>query len=289
VEIHKAELGELQALMKKELLRYYPSQELEAILRVLFSHITSLSPAQMVLEKNRKFTESEIHFLQRSLKRLKGHEPLQYITGVANFQGYEFKVDPSVLIPRPETEELVEWVSENMPHGENTRVLDIGTGSACIAISIKKKNPEAIVHAVDISDEALGIAKDNANKLDCDIAFDQIDILLEDSRSTLGIFDVIISNPPYVTPADREKMQKNVVDHEPGLALFVGEDDPLIFYREIIKFSKEHLSVGGKLYFECNEYNAGDVVKMLDQEEFSDIELRKDMQNKERMVMGIGC
>ena len=288
MEIRTAELGELQALMKKELVGLYPAEELNAIVRSLFSHLTGLTASEMVLEKDRKMSESEIHYLQRSLKRLKKFEPLQYITAVAWFHGLEFKVNPAVLIPRPETEELVEWILKDLNSADGTiKILDIGTGSGCIAISLKKKLPKAEVHAIDISQEALSVAEENADRLDAEVRFRRADILDTEARSALPRYDVIVSNPPYVTPADRKKMMRNVTDHEPSLALFVGEDDPLLFYREIIMFSAHHLEKGGRLYLECNEGNATDVAVLLNLNGFADVELRKDMQGKLRMVLGV--
>lgn len=285
MEITTAELGELQALMKKELTGLYPERELNAIVKGIFLHLTGLSTAQLVLEKERKLDEADIFYLQRALKRLKDHEPLQYITGVAHFHGLEFKVDKRVLIPRPETEELVQWVFEEISGPEDTKVLDIGTGSGCIAISISKKLPGSEVHAIDISEAALTLAKENASRLGADISFGLVDILRNEAIESLGSFDIIISNPPYVTMEDKQLMQKNVVDHEPGLALFV-EEDPLIFYKAIIDFAKEHMRDKGKLFFECNEKYVGQVAQLLEKEKFSNIRQRRDMQGKYRMVVG---
>ena len=288
MEIKTAELGELQALMKEELKDLYSARELDSIVKGLFSHVTGLSAAQMVIEKEQQLDEAKIFYLQRALKRLRAHEPLQYITGIAHFHGLDFEVDSRVLIPRPETEELVQWVLTSAGHEKALRILDIGTGSGCIAITIKNELPESVVHAIDISDGALALAKENASTVGVDIIFDQINILDEESRAALEKFDVIISNPPYVTPEDRKLMQKNVVDHEPGLALFV-ESDPLIFYKAIIDFSKEHLQDQGKLFFECNEKYTNEIVELLGKENYTDIEERKDMQEKWRMVLGVRC
>ncbi len=290
MEIRMAELGELQAMVKSELKDLYPPEELDAIVRSLFSHLTGFNASEMVLEKKRVLPESEIHYLQRSVKRLKQYEPLQYITGIVHFYGSEFKVNPAVLIPRPETEELVKWILDNYKDaGDVVRILDIGAGSGCIAITLKKELPEADVHAVDISGEALAVAKENAASLNVEITFNQVDILDPAARSALPHFNVIVSNPPYVTPADRKTMMRNITNHEPALALFVEKEDPLIFYREIVAFSAGHLAKEGRLYLECNENNAVKVVMMLEKAGFADIELRKDMQGKERMVLGVGC
>jgi len=288
VEIRTAELGELQALMKKELVGLYPPEELTAIMRSLFSHLTGLTASEMILKKNRKMSESEIHYLQRSLKRLKEFEPLQYITGEAWFHGFKFMVNPAVLIPRPETEELVEWIlSDHNSANGPLKILDIGTGSGCIAISLKKKLPKAEVHAIDISWEALSVAEKNADMLNAEIIFQWADIFDTAVRSAMPQYDIIASNPPYVTPADRKKMMRNVTDYEPSLALYVDEGDTLQYYREIIAFSTGHLEKGGRLYLECNEGNATGVVLLLKDAGFVNIELRKDMQGKPRMMLGV--
>lgn len=288
MQIYSAKLGELQPLMVMQLREVYPPQEAAAMAKSLLMHITGLSPGEMVLEKKRRLTESEMNFLQRAIKRLKRHEPLQYITGSAFFHGFEFRVAPGVLIPRPETEELLEWVVSEYGHqNKKLEVLDIGTGSGCIAISLKKKIPRAILHAIDFSPEALEVARDNAARLQADVTFDQLDILDEDARENLGRYDIIVSNPPYVTLGDQEEMDANVLDHEPDLALFVSEDDPLRFYREIVSFGLLHLNPGGKIFFECNESNAGDVVDLLNATEYGQVVLRRDMQGKNRLVSGI--
>jgi len=288
MEIRSSALGDLKDLIYSELINFYPPRELDSIVKDLLMHVSGLSHSMMVLERDRSLSESEIYFIQQAVKRLKKQEPLQYITGLASFRGLKIKVDQNVLIPRPETEELVGWVLEDL--GQEKRIiLDIGTGSACIALALKNEVPQANVHAIDISVKALDLARKNARDLGIDIIIGEVDILNEDARSALLKFDVIISNPPYVTPADRLLMQKNVTEYEPGLALFVDEKDPLIFYREIIKFSHDHLYDGGNLYFECNEGNANEVVRLLEKAGYADIQLRKDMQGKERMVRGVGC
>jgi len=279
-------LGELQDFVRKELLQFYPEQELRGILNGLFHHITGLSPGQMILEKNKMLTESEIFFLQRTMKRLAEHEPLQYITGSAWFHGMEFKVNSDVLIPRPETEELIDWISLDNSDQDPINILDIGTGSACIAISLKMKMPHSNILAIDISEKALKIARENAQNMGIEIAFDLVNILDTNSRKSLGSFDLVVSNPPYVTAEDREKMLPNVTKHEPALALFV-DDDPLLFYREIITFCAEHLVTGGRLYFECNESYALDVSDLLKINGYTNVEVRKDMQGKERMIRGV--
>ncbi len=288
MQIYAAELGELHPMMVMQLREVYPPQEAAAMAKALLMHITGLSPGEMVLEKKRRLSESEINFLQRAVKRLKRHEPLQYITGSAFFHGYEFHVAPGVLIPRPETEELLDWVISEYGHqNKKLDVLDIGTGSGCIAISLKKKIPRANLHAIDLSQEALETARANADRLEAEVYFENLDILDEDARGMLGRYDIIVSNPPYVTPGDQQEMDANVLDHEPDLALFVSEDDPLRFYREIISFGLIHLNPGGKIFFECNERSADEVAELLDAIGYEQVLLRRDMQGKDRLVYGI--
>ncbi len=286
MEIRKAELGELQALMRAELSGLYPGGEIKGIVRGLFMHLTGLSPSQLVLENGRRLSASELFFLQQALRRLKRHEPLQYITGKAWFYGDQYHVDPSVLIPRPETEELVGWVLHDHPGMQRPlRILDVGTGSGCIAITLKKHLPVAAVHAIDISDAALKIAMENALALGAEIDFKCLDILDAEACKVLDTYDIIVSNPPYVTPADRERMLPNVSGHEPAIALFVDED-PLLFYRHIVDLSSGHMGEGGRLYFECNEAYATAVAELLQENGYSGVEIRNDMQGKERMVRG---
>jgi release factor glutamine methyltransferase len=251
-------------------------------------HLTGKSRATLVLEKSRLLSESEIMFLQRSLKRLMNHEPLQYITGVANFYGHRMKVNPAVLIPRPETEELVDRIIKDAANETKTlKILDVGTGSACIAISLKKAIGDAEVWAIDISEDALLLAIENAKTLGAEIHFLKVDILNCEAGEKLPVFDLIVSNPPYVTRADMALMRKNVTEYEPPVALFVDDDEPLIFYNQIVTFAISHLSEGGKLFFECNENNAREVASLMEKSGFKNVELRADMQGKMRMVWGV--
>jgi release factor glutamine methyltransferase len=223
----------------------------------------------------------------RIKERLLNGEPIQYITGFAWFYGLKFKVNPNVLIPRPETEELVEWVLETVGKRKNVRVLDIGTGSGCIPVTLKIKNPSLDVSAVDISEGALITASRNAFKHNTDVEFKRLDILEEANWAELGQFDIIISNPPYIPHVEKSLMERNVLAFEPELALFVEDDNALIFYECIAEFAKKHVFTEGSLsslFFECNQYNALEVVQLLEQKGFKDIELRKDMSGNDRMI-----
>lgn len=237
------------------------------------------------------FLDFLIEDFEKIKKRLLAGEPVQYVVGFAWFYGLKFKVNSNVLIPRPETEELVEWVLEttkkNSPfaiHHSSLKVLDIGTGSGCIPVTLKVKNAALNVSAVDISEGALITASRNAYRMNADIDFKRIDILNENDWTQLSDFHIIISNPPYIPHKEKALMETNVLDYEPHLALFVDNDDALIFYEKIADFAKTHLYTEGDLFFECNEYNAKEVVDMLYNKGFRTVELRQDMSGKDRMI-----
>jgi release factor glutamine methyltransferase len=223
-------------------------------------------------------------------KRLVNGEPIQYITGFSWFYGLKLKVNPNVLIPRPETEELVEWVLATAGKRQGVKVLDIGTGSGCIPVTLKVKNPNLDVSAVDISEGALITASRNAFRHNADIDFKTIDILNENTWTELAQFDIIVSNPPYIPNTEKQLMERNVLAFEPELALFVEDDNALIFYEKIAKFAQKHLNTEGSLsslFFECNQYNALEVVAMLQKIGFKDVELRQDMSGNDRMIRAV--
>lgn len=251
---------------------------------MVMEHITGSGKAERMVYKKSEITAAEEKLLYEMTTRLLQHEPVQYVTGEAWFCGFRFSVDKNVLIPRPETEELVEWVISNckFPLSELS-ILDIGTGSGCIPISLKRRLRKANVSAVDISKEALAVAQKNANTLGTDVQFTLLDILDEEKWASLPMFDIITSNPPYVPEKDKATMQPNVLQYEPAVALFVPDDDALLFYRTIARFAKQHLNQGGQLYFEIHEDLGEAVVKLLEAAGFSS-EIKKDMQQKDRMV-----
>lgn len=225
--------------------------------------------------------------LQNIQARLLQHEPIQYILGQADFYGLKFKVNRNVLIPRQETEELVFWILETIQKeikNSNLKILDIGTGSGCIPITLKKKMPQLNVSAIDISTEALEIAKHNADLNKTVIEFIQNDILNDNQQQISNFYDIIVSNPPYIPLVERAILASNVTEFEPALALFVTDENPLIFYNTIAEFAKAHLNTNGYLFFECNEYNAGEVSQLLEREGFKNVTLQKDINGKERMI-----
>lgn len=223
--------------------------------------------------------------------------PVQYVLGFAWFYGLKFKVNNSVLIPRPETEELVEWVLETINTLKNRenhlKIIDIGTGSGCIPITLKIKNPTLEVNAIDISESALITASRNASRHNVQVDFKRIDILNENDWIPLSHFDIIISNPPYIPNAEKALMEDNVLSHEPHAALFVDDNNPLVFYEKIADFAIKNAyyplnsKVQRLLFFECNEFNAHKVVSMLSEKGFENIELKKDMSGKDRMIKAV--
>ena len=282
------------AVFKQRLGGVYDVNETESLTIIVINEITNLSKAQIKAFPEKDITIKQAETLNAILTRLQTGEPIQYILGHTEFYGLPFKVNPSVLIPRPETEELVEWAltSVNTRQLVVSNILDIGTGSGCIAISLKKNLPNTSVSAIDISTGALETARQNADLNEVKINFIQNDILnskfkIQNSKmSSEGNekFEVIISNPPYVTLYDKTQMHTNVTDFEPHSALFVPEDDPLIFYKAIANFALNNLTQNGLLFLEINESLGDETVDLLQTKGFRNIELRKDMSGRDRMV-----
>ena len=247
------------------------------------------SGIEIALNPEKEIPEETVQNFQNALFRLKNHEPIQYIVGETDFFGLPFKVNQHTLIPRPETEELVEWILSETPPLKgvggmflNQQLLDIGTGSGCIAISLAKNLPNSKISALDISENALEVARENAEINNIEVDFFQADILKE--KSLPKQFDIIVSNPPYVRNLEKGMMQQNVLEHEPETALFVADGDPLVFYRAISKLAKKHLKPKGKLFFEINEYLGEEMKSLLKSEGFRNIEVKKDIFGKDRML-----
>ena len=267
--------------IKKELTELYPETEVAGFIRLILETVCGWNYTEQILNKNEIIDEVTFHKIERIVLRLKDFEPIQYILGETEFMDIKLKVNTSVLIPRPETEELVSWIMENPP--DFPRILDIGTGSGCISLALKKMISSAKISAVDISENALEVANKNAvlNKLD--VHFFKADIL-NWKNYNWSLFDIIVSNPPYVREMEKQRMQPNVLRYEPENALFVTNENPLIFYREIAKFAQQYLSLNGKLYFEINEYLGNKLRELLAGFGFENIEIRKDINGNERMI-----
>ncbi|MFM2267971.1 MAG: Release factor glutamine methyltransferase [Bacteroidota bacterium] len=275
--------------LEKELAERFGEGEARAICRILLEDYFQFKKNNE--EHNEIFATLFQGDFEKIRQRLLNNEPVQYIVGSAWFYDLKLKVNPTVLIPRPETEELVEWVLQTPPPSMSVAALDIGTGSGCIPIVLKKKRPDWRVGALDVSESALLTASRNAWRHDADVTFKRFDMLQEADDAEIlknfGNLNVIISNPPYIPNAEKTLMQDNVLQYEPHLALFVADENPLIFYERIADFAKKAFILGGGqkwLFFECNEFNATDVTKMLHQKGFKNIELRNDISGRARMV-----
>ena len=269
----------------KTLEKLYGRREAESILRILFEDKFH----QKHLQNNEsEFTSEQEKMRLNLLRRLTKFEPLQYILGYAHFYGLDFIVSPAVLIPRPETEELVEWIIETVSSKPESdlplKLLDIGSGSGCIALTVAKKFAGVLPTALDISRNALTILEGNARKLDVLVECIQEDILKETCWQNLGNYDIIVSNPPYISTEERPDLSDNVAKYEPEIALFVENEDPLLFYKTICRFAKEHLSAGGYLFFEASEFHASKLKKWMEAEMQMIPELRKDLMGKNRMI-----
>ena len=262
----------------------YPSEEIQSFFSILSEKYLGMSRLDLTLNSEMILSEAVSEKYIEALKRLRTHEPIQYIIGETEFYGLRFKVDRHTLIPRPETEELVDWIftesktQQPMP----CKILDIGTGSGCIAISLSKNILGSSVSAIDFSEEALDVDKQNALLNNEDIDFIKMDILK--ALELPAQYDVIVSNPPYVRNIEKEKMQPNVLNFEPDSALYVSDEHPLIFYKKIASLAKNHLAANGLLYFEINEYFSEDMVSMLNGFNFKDITVKKDFFGKDRMI-----
>ena len=283
---------------RQSLYKVYVPDEIESITLLTINEICYLSKSKIKAFPELKLSESEAEQLTHVLSELKKGKPIQYILGKTEFYGLPFFVDPSVLIPRQETEEIIKWVIDSV----NSRmvavngtqlaagsILDIGTGSGCIAISLKKNLPSFKVAALDISADALKTAKRNAKLNAVDVEFIETDILNQASTAThhsplTANHSIIISNPPYVTETDKAQMHINVTGFEPHQALFVPENDPLIYYKAIVGFALENLAKNGLLFFEINESYGAEVVQLLADNQLKNIELRKDMNGRDRMI-----
>ncbi len=265
----------------------YPNEEARAMADRLFEFFFSFSPAQRILNGSTLIKAANMPLVEAAVVSLLKQVPLQYVLGKADFMDMEFVVNPSVLIPRPETEELVSLILKDIsihkPDME-LHVLDIGTGSGCIAVSLKRFLPTSIVTAIDISKEAITVAEANAVKNKADVTFIQCDILDESLWEMLPPYDLVVSNPPYVTLAEKPFMQHNVLDYEPHTALFVPDTDPLLFYRNIIAFATKKLKNGGSLWFEINEQFGNELKFMALEQGFEEVNIIFDFRGKSRFL-----
>jgi len=276
-------LLELSDYFKQSLIDLYDEDEAQSIFFITIDSLLNYNRSAFLVNKQRLITDAEFAAFENVISSLKSGKPIQYILGEAYFYGLKFKVNQAVLIPRPETEELVEWILDEIDNSLEINILDIGTGSGCIAIALKRNQPLANVYALDIAIDTIATAKENALLNNAEISFITDDILNLKTSFDKKI-DIIVSNPPYIKEDEKQAMHQNVLANEPHRALFVTNENPLIFYNAIAEFAIENLADHGLLFFEINEYLGKETVSLLEHKGFNNIELRKDMQGKDRMV-----
>jgi len=278
-------IAEIESIYTDQLPPMYDRDEAKSIAQLAVQFVCNLSKSYVMLHKGHDLTLKEETSLIRVLDELRYGKPLQYVLGEADFYGMRFKVNSSVLIPRPETEELVFWALESVKESKerSLNIIDLGTGTGCIPIALKKNLPGAEVCACDISQEAVDTAIQNAVLNQAEVHFFQADILKESFSLLPLTFNVIISNPPYITHKEKEEMHNNVLEHEPHTALFVPDDNPLLFYKHIADFAKKHLAEEGMLFLEINEALGHETRSMLVEKGFH-AEIKTDLHGKERMI-----
>lgn len=269
--------------IRESLSDHYPEQELLSISRLLISKVTGFSFTEILLNKNTIFSLYQRQLIDNYLTELRKHRPIQYVLGETEFCGLDFDVNEAVLIPRPETEELVEWIVQS--ESADVKILDLGTGSGCIPIALKKMMPRAAVSACDLSTDALAVARGNASKNGVVVDFFQMDIL--NQLPAKAPYDCLVSNPPYIPVAEKAEIAVGVKDFEPEMALFVPDNDLLLFYRSIALMGLQVLREGGRVYLETHREYALDVFNLFRDLNYSDLELKKDIAGNDRMVRAV--
>lgn len=267
---------------RRRIVPLYGKGEADAMLRLVWLHVRRWEPVDVVLHRDDEVGVSTVESIRAIAGRLEKYEPLQYILGEANFFGLRLKVNRDTLIPRPETEGLVQLILDDFGSRSDLRVVDIGTGSGAIALALARNLPFAKVTAVDISDGALNVACENARRLRCNVRFVKADILAD--RRLDGRYDIVVSNPPYVLDSERKGMDPNVLDYEPDSAIFAPGADPVEFYRVISKAAAEALTDGGGLYFELNPLTAEEVRRIVEADGFRDVDLQRDIHGRIRFL-----
>lgn len=270
----------------KELDELFGKDEVVSFFFIILEHLHQMKRVDLALQPDFSISDAQAGQWNKILRELKNEKPIQYILGITEFYGLPFFVNENTLIPRPETEELVDWIIQRQDNkDDDIQIVDIGTGSGCIPISLKKNIQKASVFAIDVSEKALETAQRNATLNKVAIHFIETDILKLESLEEIGTrFDIIVSNPPYVRNLEKEEIKKNVLDYEPHLALFVEDDDALLFYRKIAILAKKGLKENGVLYFEINQYLGKETVNLLAALGFQNIELKKDFYGNDRMI-----
>lgn len=275
-------LKKYKSYFTKELASIYPQTEIDTFFFLLAEEYLNFMRIDVVLKSDFNIPTALLLLFNNALEKLKKEKPIQYILGKTEFYGFTFLVDSYTLIPRPETEELVDWVLEEVNVKQSIKIIDIGTGSGCIPISLAKHLPEAKIEAIDVSFNALSVAKQNAILNKVDVFFIEKDILKTEKLDKK--FDIIISNPPYVRELEKKEIKNNVLENEPHIALFVKDNNPLIFYNKIADLAKKNLSKNGILFFEINQYLGKETVGILRDKGFRNIQLKKDLFGNNRMI-----
>lgn len=276
------QLKSLQNFFQNGLIGYYPKEEINAFFYRICEQHLNYKRIDVSLKSETLITPETFEYFETLISRLLTYEPIQYILGTTSFFGLEFKVDTNVLIPRPETEELVAWILKQADSSQPLKILDIGTGSGCIAVSLAKHFPNADVYALDVSPAALEMAQYNAQQNGVQLNGIQANVL--EWENTELQFDIIVSNPPYVRESEKERMAPNVLEHEPHLALFVENNNPLVFYQAIVALSKQALKKQGLLYFEINEYLGEETKALFSSDDFENVQFKTDVFGKNRMM-----
>ena len=276
------QLKSLKIFFQNGLLGYYPKEEINTFFYRICEQHLDYKRIDVSLKSETLISPKTFEYFETIISRLLTYEPIQYILGTTSFFGLEFKVDSNVLIPRHETEELVAWILKQTDSSQSLKILDIGTGSGCIAISLVKHLPNVEIYALDVSPKALEIAEFNAQQNAVKLNMIKANVL--DWKPTDLSFDLIVSNPPYVREIEKERMAPNVLEHEPHLALFVENDNPLVFYRAIVELGKQTLKKQGQLYFEINEYLGKETQALFSSDTFEDVQLKSDIFGKHRMI-----
>ena len=279
------EVKKYKALFQNELSPFFDAMEIDQFFYLTLEKKHQLKRVDLALNPNFEISDEEEQYWDSVLTQLKMQKPIQYILGETSFYGLSFLVNEYTLIPRPETEELVQWILETNPTSSEIALLDIGTGTGCIPITLKKNLPKATVFASDVSEKALEVATKNASMNQVDVTFLQNDILATTRLEQQ--FDVIVSNPPYVRELEKKEINTNVLQFEPHLALFVADNDALLFYRKIAQLAQEYLQPNGQLFFEINQYLGTEMVALVASYGFTEIELRQDIYGNDRMLRAV--
>lgn len=288
VQIASNKIKDIVRFFKNELIELYSGDEIDVFIAYCFEKFLNIKRADIRLKQDATISESELLKFNFAVKDLKRHKPIQYILEEADFYGLKFYVNGYVLIPRPETEELVHLIINDIKDhfAAGCSVLDIGTGSGCIPVTLKKQLSQISVTALDVSEQALLVAQKNAIVLATDVLFLRENILQPSEKLLNSRFDIVVSNPPYIAFSEKDSMHKNVLDFEPHLALFVQDNDPLLFYRSIAEHALKMLNTGGKLYFEINERYGLQVKELMEGKGYKNVEVLKDLSNKNRILRG---